>query len=188
MPRIFAYIAHKNGVPDDSAAELAAVAKKIDGSAAATAMVVGSGPALDRVCAELQKFYSEVWKVSNKSFSYPNAELIRRPWVKIVPAGSVTLALHDHFGMDLAPGLSIKLNAAFVSDVTAIGEVEGNALNLVRQEFGGQVNAHVKCDTSSGAVITIRPGTFKAVENASAAGIVPDKSGGGGELRARRRH
>ena len=188
MPRIFAYIAHKNGVPDDSAAELAAVAKKIDGSAAATAMVVGSGPALDTVCAEVQKFYSEVWKVSNKSFSYPNAELIRKALVKIVPAGSVTLALHDHFGMDLAPGLSIKLNAAFVSDVTAIGEVEGNALNLVRQEFGGQVNAHVKCDTSSGAVITIRPGSFKAVENASAAGTVIDKSGEVGELSARRRY
>src|SRR2546423_13663647 len=162
MPRIFAYIAHKNGVPDDSAAELAAVAKKIDGSAAATAMVVGSGPALDTVCAEVQKFYSEVWKVSNKSFSYPNAELIRKALVKIVPAGSVTLALHDHFGMDLAPGLSIKLNAAFVSDVTAIGEVEGNALNLVRHEFSGQPKAHVEWETSPAAVISNRPRTLQA--------------------------
>ena len=45
MPRIFAYIAHKHGVPDDSAAELAAAAKKIDASAAPTAIVVGSGRA-----------------------------------------------------------------------------------------------------------------------------------------------
>ena len=35
MPRIFAFIAHKDGVIDDSAAELAAAARKIDRGAAA---------------------------------------------------------------------------------------------------------------------------------------------------------
>ena len=32
---------------------------------------------------------------------------------------------------------------------------------LVRQEFGGQVSTHVRCDISSGAVINMRPGAFK---------------------------
>ena len=85
--------------------------------------------------------------------------------MKIVPAGALTLVAHDHFGIDLAPGLSIKLNAAFVSDVIAIDALDGRHLKLVRQEFGGQVSAHVNCDISSGAVITIRPGAFKAAEN-----------------------
>ena len=49
-----------------------------------------------------------------------NAELIRGALVKILPSNSIVLVAHDHFGIDLAPGLSIKLNAAFVSDVTAI--------------------------------------------------------------------
>ena len=35
MARIFAYIVHKAGVADDSAAELAAAAKKIDAAAVA---------------------------------------------------------------------------------------------------------------------------------------------------------
>ena len=39
-------------------------------------------------------------------------------------------------------------------------------LKVVRQEFGGQVSAHVRCDISSGAVITIRPGAFKPLESA----------------------
>ena len=34
-------------------------------------------------------------------------------------------------------------------------------LKVVRQEFGGQVSAHVRCDISTGAVINIRPGAFK---------------------------
>jgi electron transfer flavoprotein alpha subunit len=188
MPRSFAYIAHKNGVLDDSAAELAAAAKRVDPSAAPTAIVVGSGAQLENICAEVQKIYPEVWKISNDALAYPNAELIRRAWLKIVPAGALTLVAHDHFGIDLAPGLSIKLNAAFVSDVTAIDALDGQTLKLVRQEFGGVVSAHVNCDISSGAVMTLRPGAFKAAENLPAPGTVLDKSAEVGALSSGRRY
>ena len=51
--RIFAYIVHKAGVADDSAAELLAAAKKIDPAASPTAVVAGSGAELDAVCDSL---------------------------------------------------------------------------------------------------------------------------------------
>ena len=188
MPRIFAYIAHKNGVLDDSAAELAAAAIRVDPSATLTAIVVGSGAQLENVCAEVQKIYPEVWTVSNDALAYPNAELIRKALLKIVPAGALTLVAHDHFGIDLAPGLSIKLNAAFVSDVTAIDALDGQTLKLVRQEFGGVVSAHVNCDISSGVVMTLRPGAFKAAENLSAPGTFLDKSAEVGALSSGRRY
>ena len=188
MARIFAYITHKNGVADDSAAELAAAAKKIDANAAPTAIVMGSGTELDSVCAAVQPSFNEVWKISKAALCYPNAELIRKALVKIVPAGSVVLVAHDHFGIDLAPGLSIKLNGSFVSDVLTIDGVDGQFLKLVRQEFGGQVSAHMKCDLSSGAVITIRPGVFKALEGPSLVGRVLDKSAEMDSLTAGRRY
>jgi electron transfer flavoprotein alpha subunit len=188
MARIFAYISHKEGVADDSAAELAAAARRIDATVAPTAIVTGSGAGLDSVCAALRSFYGEVWKVSSEIFCYPNAELIRKALVKVLPAGSIVLVTHDHFGIDLAPGLSIKLNAAFVSDVLAVDGVEGDALKIVRQEFGGQVSAHVKCDLTSGAVVTIRPGAFKAAESEAASGTVIDKSADVGSVTAGRRY
>lgn len=188
MPRIFAYITHKDGVLDDSAAELAAAAKKIDPNVRPTALVVGSGPQLDTVCAEVEKICPEVWKVSNPALSYPNAELIRKVLVKIVPSGAITLVAHDHFGIDLAPGLSIKLTAAFVPDVIAVEPLQARFLELIRQEFGGAVSAHVKCEVSSGAVITIRPGSFKAVDSLNAPGAVLDKSAEVGALSAGRRY
>ena len=188
MPRIFAYITHKNGVADDSAAELAAAAKKIDASAAPTAIVCGSGPELDSICAAVQPSFAEVWKISNSSLSYPNAEFIRKALLKVVPSGAVVLVAHDHFGIDLAPGLSIKLNSAFVSDVLGIDGVEGHFLKVARQEFGGQVSAHVKCEISAGAVITIRPGAFKAAEGPAPVGVVVDKSAEVGSLTAGRRY
>jgi electron transfer flavoprotein alpha subunit len=188
MPRIFVYIAHKGGVADDSAAELAAAAKKIDAGAAITAIVVGSGAELDAACAALPAGFAEAWKISNDALSYPNAELIRKALVNTVPANSIVLVAHEHFGIDLAPGLSIKLNSAFVSDVLDIDGVEGNSLKVVRQEFGGQVSAHVKCDISTGAVLTIRPGAFKPHESAPGNATVIDKSAEVGPLTAGRRY
>lgn len=188
MARIFAYIVHKAGVADDSAAELAAAARKIDAAASPTAILAGWGENLDVVCNSLRASYGEVWKIANEALAYPNAELVRKALMSVLPPGSIVLVSHDHFGIDLSPGLSIKMNAAFVSDVLAIEGLEGTALRVVRQEFGGQVSARVRCDVSSGAVINIRPGAFKPVEGASAAGLVVDKSPEVGALAAGRRY
>ena len=43
MPRIFAYVMHRGGVADDSAAEMAAAARKIDPTASPVAILTGWG-------------------------------------------------------------------------------------------------------------------------------------------------
>ena len=188
MARIFCYIAHKAGIPDDTAFELAAAARMIDPAARPTAILAGSGADLDAACTTVGASYPEVWKVANETLSYPNAELIRKALLKVVPSNSIVLVAHEHFGIDLAPGLSIKLNAAFVSDVVDVTGVKDSDLNVVRQEFGGQVSAHVRCDIATGAVVTIRPGAFKVVETAAANGAVVDKSSAVGVLTSSRRY
>ena len=188
MARIFAYIVHKAGVPDDSAFELAAAARKIDAAASPTAILTGWGADLDAACKTLGASYPEIWKIANEALTYPNAELVRKALVKVLPSGGIVLVPHEHFGIDLAPGLSIKMNSAFVSDVLDIVGVEGANLKVVRQEFGGQVSAHVRCDISSGAVVTIRPGAFKPLESAPVAVTVVDKSSEVSALTAGRRY
>ncbi len=108
MARIFAYIVHKAGVADDSAAELAAAARAIDAARSTDRHCTGSGPDLEAVCEGLASSFAEVWKISNEALAYPNAELVRKALVKVLPPGSILLVAHDHFGIDLAPGLSIK--------------------------------------------------------------------------------
>jgi electron transfer flavoprotein alpha subunit len=188
MARIFAYIVHKSGVVDDSALELAAAARQIDPASSPTAILTGSGADLDAACKSLGTVYPEIWKIDNPALAYPNAELVRKALVKVLPSDGIVLVAHDHFGIDLAPGLSIKLNAAFVSDVVDISGVEGADLEAVRQEFGGQVSTHVLCSISTGAVVTIRPGAFKAVEATAANSNVIDKSSEVGTLKASRRY
>lgn len=187
MARVFAYIVHKDGATDDSAAELVAAAKKIDAAASPIAILTGFGLELDTACGSVRDSYAEVWKVANEALAYPNAELIRKALLDVLPQGCILLVPHGHFGIDLSPGLSIKMNSAFVSDVVNIEGVDGSSLNLVRQEFGGQVSAHVRCDISSGAVLNIRPGAFKPPEIPALNGNVVDKSAQVGVLAAKRR-
>jgi len=186
--RIFAYVPHRDGVPDDCAIDLVAAAKRIDPGASSTAVVTGSGSELEAVCSALRVSYPETWKISNEALAHPNAELVRQALVNVIPAGSIVLCPHDHFGIDLAPGLSIKLNAAYVSDAVAIEGIDGDELKVVRQEFGGQVSVHARCDISSGAVITIRPGAFKSQEAAPRNGNVVAKSVDAGCVTAKRRY
>ncbi len=180
MAQIFAYIVHKEGTPDDTAVELREAAKKIDSNADVTAIVFGSG--VDAVCNQLTESYKEVWKIDNAGLAYPNAEVIRRALVSILPPDCIFLAPHDTFGMDLCPGLSIKLDSPQISDVVDIEGSEGNTLKVVRQEFSGMASTHVNCDISNGAVINIRPGSFQGEGVKGAGGQVVDKTGDAGDI------
>ena len=174
--QIFAYITHKTGKADDSALELATAAGKIYPDASTTAIVTGAGADLDAVCNEVAKSYKEVWKFDHDLLTYPNAEAIRKLLVAVLPQDAILLAAHDTFGMDLCPGLSIKLDAVFAADIVDIEGLEGNILNVIRQEYSGQVSTHVACDIANGAVLNVRPGVFQPDESGSAGGQVIDKS------------
>jgi electron transfer flavoprotein alpha subunit len=185
--QVFAFILHKDGKADDSALELIAAAKKIVPDAAPIAIVTGAGAALDAVCQELTSAYPQVWKFAGEALAYPNAEIIRPLLLKVLPRGCVLLLPHNTFGMDLGPGLSIQMDAAYVPDAVRIEGLEGATLRVVRQEFNGQASTHLACDISKGAVINVRSGCFPAVEGAAGGGQVVNKSADAVGLLARRR-
>ena len=174
--QIFAYIIHKNGVVDDTALEMVTAAGKLNTDASVIAVVAGSGTELDGVCKDVASSFAEVWKIDNEALVYINAEVIRSMLTRILPKEGIVLIPHEHFGMDLAPGLSVKLDAAYLADAVDFEGIEDDKLKAVREEYLGQVSTHVLCDISKGAVITIRPGSFKADESKSANGSIVDKT------------
>ena len=187
MTQIFAYIPFKNGSAEDVALEYPAAAGKIDPDADLTAVVTGAGPDLDAVAEEMAKTYKSVIKISHADLAYPNAELVRKAMTDVLPHDAVILVPHDTFGMDLAPGLSVKMDAAYAADIVDFEGVDGTTLKMVRQELGGAVYTHVASDISAGAVITIRPGSFAPVESGAAGGTVTDKSDEVKDLSAKRK-
>lgn len=184
---VFALIAHTAGKADDATLELLSAAQAMFPGAAPKALVLGAGPALNAVAQEVAASFSEVWSFDQEALAYPNAELIRPLLVKVLPAGSIVILPHSTLGIDLGPGLSVKLGAAYLPDVVGFEGLDGAQLKVVRQEFAGQVSAHVQGDVSKGAVITVRSGVFPPAEAGSAIGTVIDKSGDAVGLSARRR-
>ncbi len=186
MAAIFVYITHKNGTADDSAFELAAAAKAIDGAGAANAIVLGSAADVEKVAAQVAPFFAEVLTVANEALEYPNAEVRAKVLAALLPAKSVLLLAHDSFSMDMAPGLSVKLDTAFASDVVGFEGVEEDNLKLVRQEHGGAVSARSALNLASGAIISVRAGSFKVGE-AGGPGNIVDKSSEISDFSSKRR-
>jgi electron transfer flavoprotein alpha subunit len=170
--QVFAFIDHKDGAADDSALELISAARNIFPDASPTAILTGAGAGLDAVCQAAAASYRQVWKFDQAALTYPNAELIRLLLLKVLPKGAVLLLPHNTFGMDLGPGLSVKIGATFIPDVVAIDGPAGATLTVVRQEFNGQASTHLVCDVSNGAVISVRSGSFRPDESRSAGGQV----------------
>lgn len=183
--RVFVYIDHKDGKADDSALELVTAAQSLFPDSTPIAIVAGSG--VDAVVQEVAPSFAEVWKFDDAALSYPNAELLRPLLVKALPAGSIVLLPHNTFGFDLGPGLSVKLGVTYVPDVVGADGVDGNTLKVVRQEFAGQVSTHVQADVANGAVITVRPGSFRSAAPGGAAGQIVDRSADASGLTARRK-
>lgn len=186
MPRLFVHTPIDTLA--DHAPELLAAAMKIDPAERPVAIVTGYGPDLDAACDSLRGTFAEIWKVGHEALVYPNAELVRQALAMVLPAVAVVLLPHSHFGVDLGPGLSIRMDAAFLPDVVDIEGLRGTELRVVRQEFGGQVSAHVLCDISTGAVVSIRPGAFRPSDGSPVAGVIIDRSPALGPLATRRRY
>jgi len=174
--QVFAYIIHNQGKADDTALELITAAKAIDPEASICALIAGTGAELDNVAGEVAASFKEIWKIDDAVLSYANAEIIRGMLARILPKGSLVLMPHEHFGMDLAPGLSVRLDSPYLPDAVTFEGVADGTLKAVREEHSGQVSAHVSCDISDGAVITVRPGSFVADESKGESGQVVDKT------------
>ncbi len=175
--KTFVYINHKDGIADDAYPELHTAAKKLNSDSFVTAVVAGHGDVLNTVCNEVSSLFDEVWKIDHEDLSYVNAEVLRGLLTNVLPEGSVFLTPHDHFGMDIAPGLSIKVNSVYVPDVVDFEGVEDGKTKVVREEYGGLVSTRVLCNTSKGAVMTVRAGSFKTEEVVEVNGQVVDKTG-----------
>jgi electron transfer flavoprotein alpha subunit len=75
----------------------------------------------------------------------------------------LTLIGHTAFGIDLAPSLAIKLQIPLATDCADF-LLEDGKLWIVRQMYGGKVDAKATLKKSDSYLITIRPASFEAKE------------------------
>jgi electron transfer flavoprotein alpha subunit len=81
------------------------------------------------------------------------------------------LCPHTSEGTDYAPGLAVRLSAAYISSVNGITTDADGSFLFSRSICGGQFNAFVKPDTKP-AVIMIQPGLFPAADIQVEPGVI----------------
>lgn len=72
---------------------------------------------------------------------------------------SFIIAGHTPRGLDVASGLAVRMNAAYITGVEGIGR-EGEKIRFMRQMFYGKINAHIAPD-SGPLIIAVQPGSFE---------------------------
>ena len=157
------------GEIDDSAWELAQAARKA-GAERVAAALLGKDVAVH--AEKLTSAFDAVHVFDDAQLEVPDGEVssaLLAPFLQSL-APSWVLVPHTNYGMDLAPGLAVKLGRPLLTDLIAIESME-NGIQAVRTMYGGKVNARVQAGArDSGFVLTLRPGSFPAAEAPSVGG------------------
>jgi electron transfer flavoprotein alpha subunit len=168
MRKVLVLVELARGGVDDSAWELAAAARGLaapgEGGCRVAAVLLGSGVA--PLAKELARRFDEVFHFDDPLLAVPDGEvfgallaaLIRReqPWATLIP--------HTNNGMDLAPGLSVRVGVPLLADCQEL-QAQGDGLAAVRVVYGGKVQARIRAAASpAGFMATVRPGSFAALE------------------------
>jgi electron transfer flavoprotein alpha subunit len=171
--KILAVIEQRNGIIKRSGFEAASVAADIsrDLGGSADAVVVGDSISnLNEVSKYgVQKIFhlknEQLFNYSSSGYTEAISNLAKDIDYDILILANTTL------GKDLAPRLSIKLDACCVVDCVKVN-VNGGELNLTRPAYAGKALVDIKM-LSNKKVITIRPNVFKAkpVETPASSGI-----------------
>ncbi|MBW2128519.1 MAG: electron transfer flavoprotein subunit alpha/FixB family protein [Deltaproteobacteria bacterium] len=67
---------------------------------------------------------------------------------------------HTSMGMDLAPSLAARLSIPLVTDCLEV-EATSGGLQILRQMYGGKIQARISLKPSEQYLLTIRPGCFE---------------------------
>jgi electron transfer flavoprotein alpha subunit len=137
---------------------------------------------LDADPAALARGIADTWGLEVTAVRIPglatyNGEIYKSVLADLVrefEAAYVCIA-HSSQGMDFAPALAVELNAACITGVEDILEVE-NRTCFVRSIFGAKAAAHVR-PASDISILTIQPGMFRPqMPNKSVSGSVTIRS------------
>ena len=160
---------------DDTAWELLGAARALAGEGGSVgAALLGEGVA--DLANELARGYDDVWVFDDGRLADWDGEAYARAVAPLAARErpALILAAHTNLGIDLAPGLSVRVGVPLLPDCLALEAADGGGYVAVRAIYGGKVHARFALTPSAqGAMATLRAGAFAAqAPGAEAAGAV----------------
>jgi electron transfer flavoprotein alpha subunit len=124
-----------------------------------TAVVLGEKT--DRIVEGLSGRADRIVVVQDELLKHFNADMYKEVLYHLIGEYHPLLTFigHTSWGMDLAPGLSVKTGFPLASDCLDI-VLENGDLKAIRELYSGKVYAKVAFKKSDGYLVTVRPGAF----------------------------
>lgn len=163
--KILAFAEQQNGTLKKAAYETVGAAHAIAQQTGAEVVTLLVGENVASLANELASYgATDVVVVEDSRLRAYAPAAVARAIAEVARAegADVIFTSHTSHGKDLAPRVAVKLEAAFMPDVTSIN-ADGGTLTYTRPVFAGKVRSVVKATTST-QVASIRPNVFTARE------------------------
>ncbi|MEW6352639.1 MAG: electron transfer flavoprotein subunit alpha/FixB family protein [Thermodesulfobacteriota bacterium] len=173
MKQIFVLAEHRKQQLRDTTWEAIAAGRKVAGEFGAelTCILLASNP--DGMADQLAKECPKVLVVDDPKFETFNSDALIKALAPILKdRGPFMLIMgNSNSVIDLAPGLSVALDAALATDCFGL-EVQDGKLQTLRQIYSYKVNSVVSFKDAERVVVTLRAGSFPFAPAAGQAGSV----------------
>jgi len=165
VKEIFVLAEHRRGELRDITFELLSLgrklAEKLDGNLVSAVLGFGVKDFTDKVA----RYAEQVLVVEDEKLKEFNSEAYQKVLTNILEERKPFLILlgHTSYGMELAPSLSTALNIPLTTDCIGLDFKDGK-LQVIRQMYGGKVNAEVSFSEAESYMVTVRSGAFPVEE------------------------
>lgn len=157
---IFVLVEHRQGEIRDITFEMLSKCKEISKT---TAVLLGND--VEQFVDPLKGYADTIMVVKDEKLEYFNSRTYQMVLSHLINENKPLLTLigHTSYGIDLAPGLAIKLQIPLATDCADFF-LEDGQVRIVRQMYGGKVDANATLKKSDSYLITIRPASFESTE------------------------
>ena len=173
MEEILVLVEHRDGELRDITFEMLSVANRLgkENNLVVTALFLGH-EASD-LAQELKGACDTVLVMEDPELDNYNADpyLVAMETVIKDRGPILTLIGHTAMGMDLAPSLATRVSVPLVTDCVDVNLTE-RKLDVLRQIYGGKINAQLHMKPSDHYLISLRTGSFDAEKDQGKSGNV----------------
>jgi len=161
VEKIFVLAEHRKGSFRDITWEMLNKGRELATTSGAELVAVLLGYGVKDLAEQLAQRADQVLLVENEKLENFNSEIYQRVLSHLVSEykPELTLIGHTSMGMDLAPSLATELGIPLSTDCIDLC-LENGELTVIRQMYGGKVNAKVSFPGAKQYLLTVRAGSF----------------------------
>jgi electron transfer flavoprotein alpha subunit len=162
MDEILVLAEHRNGEVRDITFEMLTLADRLGRENNLTVTVLFLGHEASDLSERVKAACDLILLIEHPELANYNSDQYLSAMETVVKNRKPVLTLigHTTMGMDLAPALSTRLSIPLVTDCVDVNLVEGR-IEILRQIYGGKVNAQLVMKQSDQYLISLRTGSFE---------------------------